>query len=325
MIRLYDKNILITGGTGLVGRALLNELITLDNYNTITVISLDYPTDWIPNKRISWIKDDLTNPSLDCLLAEDIDIIFHIAGFRGSPVMTTTRQYEFFYKNLQCNTHVLHAMLNHPTMQWGVYTSSLGVYGPSTIFKEEEMWNHNPSQNDWYAGWAKRMGEVQIDAFEEQYHKRNISIIKPATIYGPYDNFDLNTSMVVAALIRKAVEASYKKEPLSVWGDGSPIRDFIHATDVARAMIFLVENKITRPVNIGSGTGITIRELAETIVWELPRNFYKPQIVWDISKPMGDKKRILDISRINKYGFKNFISLKDGIRNTIQWYIDNVK
>ena len=159
------------------------------------------------------------------------------------------------------------------------------------------------------------MGEVQAEAYAVQNGKSNVSIVRPANVYGPYDNFDTKSAMVIPSLIRKA----HENEFLSVWGDGSSIRDFIYAEDVARGMLHMVKNKVTDPVNLGSGTGVTIKELAETIASELDR-----EIKWDTEKPMGDKIRLFDTTRAESYGFKPSVSLKDGISQTIRWFLDNI-
>jgi GDP-L-fucose synthase len=122
--------------------------------------------------------------------------------------------------------------------------------------------------------------------------------------------------MVVPSLIRKA----HENEFLSVWGDGSPIRDFIYAEDVARGMLHMVKNKVTEPVNLGSGTGVTIEKLATSIASELGK-----EIVWDTKKPMGDKIRLFDTKRAESYGFKPKVSLEEGISRTVCWFLDNLE
>jgi GDP-L-fucose synthase len=183
------------------------------------------------------------------------------------------------------------------------------------IFKEENVWKSFPSKHDWFGGWAKRMGELQAEAYAIQNGKSNVSIVRPANVYGPYDNFDTDNAMVIPSLIRKA----HENEFLSVWGDGSPIRDFIYSEDVARGMLHMVKNKVTEPVNLGSGTGVTIKELATTIASELGR-----EIKWDTDKPMGDKIRLFDTNRAESYGFKPKTKLEDGISNTVKWFLDNL-
>jgi GDP-L-fucose synthase len=190
----------------------------------------------------------------------------------------------------------------------------VGVYQPAPILREDDVLNTMPSKNDWFGGWAKRMGEMQIKAFEVQNGFSKSSIVRPANVYGPHDNFDLNSAMVVPSLIRKADE----NDKLEVWGDGSQIRDFIHAYDVARGMIFAVENKITEPINLGSGEGVKIKTIAETV-----SNYFGKELIWDKNKPAGDPIRLFDTTRAKSYGFEPSIYIKEGIINTIEWYVDN--
>jgi GDP-L-fucose synthase len=195
-----------------------------------------------------------------------------------------------------------------------LYTSSVGVYQPAEILYEDDVWTTQPSKNDWYGGWAKRVGELQAGAYGVQYKNKNISIVRPANVYGRYDNFDPANAMVIPSLIRKA----HDNEVLEVWGDGTPIRDFIHAKDVARGMIFAVENKITDPINLGSGDGIQIKTIAETIAKE-----FKRPIKWITDASAGDARRVFDMTRVKSYGFKLTMSIENGIQDTIKWFIDN--
>jgi GDP-L-fucose synthase len=214
---------------------------------------------------------------------------------------------------MQFNTNMLEAAME-ANVKWYLYTSTVGVYTPAEIFYEDDVWKGYPSPNDWYGGWAKRMGELQCEAYEKQYGKGKCSIVRPANVYGPYDNFDTKNAMVVPSLIRKA----YENDILEVWGDGSSIRDFIHAEDVARGMLFVVENQITKPINLGSGTGVTIKQLAETIA-----NYFNKSINWLTDKPSGDAKRIFSMERANSYGFYPEIGIEKGVKETIEWFIKN--
>jgi GDP-L-fucose synthase len=200
-----------------------------------------------------------------------------------------------------------------------LYASSIGVYSPADIFYEHSVWKTFPSENDKFAGWAKRMGELQLESYKVQYDFSNFSIVRPANVYGPYDNFDVNNAMVVPSLIRRALEE--KKDYIEVWGDGSAIRDFIYADDVAQGMIHVVENKISEPINLGSGSGVKIKDLIETIVKKLPDK--KLSIKWDTSKPTGDKVRVMDMTKAKKLGFKCKVSLEEGIEKTISWFLEN--
>ena len=172
------------------------------------------------------------------------------------------------------------------------------------------MWKTFPSENDWYAGWAKRIGEMNVEAYMKQHNWNRCSIVRPANVYGIHDNFG-KWSMVIPSLIKKAME----NDKIEVWGDGSPIRDLIYAEDVASGMMHMVENEVTEPVNLGSGTGVTIKEIAEII-----SEYFGKELVWDTTKPMGDMKRLMSMERANSYGFHPETSLKDGIIKTIEWY-----
>ena len=158
------------------------------------------------------------------------------------------------------------------------------------------------------------MGELQAEAYQIQYGWDRVSIVRPANVYGEYDNFGEH-SMVIPSLIKKAFE----NPELEVWGDGSPIRDLIYSEDVARGMIHMVENAVTEPVNLGSGTGVTIKEVAEIIA-----KYFSKEIVWDKTKPMGDMKRLMSMERANSNGFYPQTSLEDGIMKTIKWYLETI-
>jgi GDP-L-fucose synthase len=294
-----DKNVLITGGKGMVGRA-LTKLVEKESPNHITIADLpDY---------------DLRDRQ-DCEhICHNKDIIFHVAGIKGSPQRCMESPASFSVPMIQFNANMIEAAYN-AGVEWFLYTSSVGVYHPADVFVEDDVWETFPSENDWYAGWAKRVGEMNVEAYMKQHDWNRCSIVRPANIYGANDNFG-QWSMVVPSLIKKAVES--KDGKLKVWGDGSPIRDLIYAEDVARGMIHMVENKVTEPVNLGSGTGVTIKRVAEIVA-----DNFDLEIEWEADKPMGDSKRVMDTSRAESYGFKAETSFEDGIRKTIEWYKEN--
>ncbi len=259
---------------------------------------------------------DLPNVDLrdrkDCkAVCEDQDVVFHLAGIKGSPQRCMEAPATFSVPMIQFNANMVEAAYN-ADVDWFLYTSSVGVYHPAEVFVENDVWKTFPSENDWYAGWAKRVGELNVQAYMKEYDWNKCSIVRPANVYGPNDNFG-QYSMVIPSLIKKA----HENEVLEVWGDGSPVRDFVYSEDVARAMKFVVENKITEPVNIGSGTGTTIKEIADIIA-----NYFGKEIKWDITKPMGDMKRIMSTDRLESYGFKLKYDLKEGIEKTIEWYLN---
>jgi GDP-L-fucose synthase len=158
------------------------------------------------------------------------------------------------------------------------------------------------------------MGELNVEAFMIEYGRKNCSIVRPANIYGKWDVFS-DKATVIGSLINKG----YQDDVLNVWGDGTPIRDFIYSKDVARGMLHMVENKVTEPVNLGSGTGVTIKEISEIIA-----NYFSKDIIWDSEKPMGDKKRLMSVERAESYGFKPQVSLENGLIRTMKWYEENV-
>jgi len=289
-----DKNILITGGKGMIGRA-LTKLIEKESPRYIKIADL-------PEYDLRDRKDCET-------ICDGQDIVFHLAGIKGSPQRCMESPASFSVPMIQFNANMVEAAYN-ANVDWFLYTSSVGVYHPAEVFVEDDVWKTFPSENDWYAGWAKRIGEMNVEAYVKEHNWNKCSIVRPANVYGPYDNFG-QWSMVVPSLIKKAME----NDVLSVWGDGSPIRDLIYAEDVARGMIHMVENKITKPVNLGSGTGVTIKEIAEIVA-----EYFGRKIEWDITKPMGDMKRLMSMDRAKSYGFTPNIELKNGIIKTIEWY-----
>lgn len=307
-----NKNVLVTGGTGLIGRPLVEKLLA--HGANVTVASLDDPLR-VP-EGVIFKRIDLREFS-NCLeICTDQEIVFQLAGVKGSPAMTAKRPASFFVPTITFSINMMEAARRACVKNF-LFTSSVGVYSPAEVFYEDDVWKTFPSHNDRFAGWAKRMGELQAEAYKIEYNWNTISIVRPANVYGPYDNFDPNNAMVIPSLIKRAMDG---ENPLVVWGDGSPIRDFIHARDVASGMMLAVEKGINEPINLGSGKGITIKEIAEIIARNMP---HSTEIVWDTQKPKGDAKRLLDMTRANNYGFMPQITIEEGIKETISWYEKN--
>jgi len=306
------KKILVTGGTGMIGRQLVELL--LKKGATVRIASLDDPSR--ADERAEFVHADLTELSTCMKLCEGMDFVFHLAGIKGSPKMTREKPARFFVPTILMNTNMLEAARRNK-VRWTLYTSTIGVYAPKDVFYEDDVWKSFPSDNDKFAGWAKRMGELQAEAYKEEDGTANISIVRPANVYGPYDNFDPENAMVIPALIARATGG---EDPFVVWGDGSAVRDFIHARDVARGMIHVVEKKETRPVNLGSGKGYAIKEIVEMIISNLDTS---PHIEWDTTKPSGDAVRIMDTARATSIGFTPSVSLEAGIKETMEWYRAN--
>ena len=293
-MKLQNKNVLVTGGNGMIGRALVELLYDTTSAN---IMVADLPNVDLRDRK-------------DCkAVCEGQDVVFHLAGIKGSPIRCMESPASFSVPQIQFNANMIEAAYN-AGVEWFLYTSSVGVYHPAEVFVEDDVWKTFPSENDWYPGWAKRVGEMNVQAYTKEYDWNKCSIVRPANVYGPNDNFS-DESTVIASLIKKA----FKNDVLEVWGDGSPIRDFIYSEDVARGMIHMVENEVTEPVNLASGTGVTIKDLAFMIC-----EYFDVGLSFDESKPNGDMKRILSTKRAESYGFKPQVSLDEGIHRTINWY-----
>jgi len=303
-----NKNVLVTGGSGMIGRELVSLL--QKRGAKVRVADIKDPVDM---SNIEFVRADLRDFS-DCKkIVKGMNYVFNLVGIKCSPKVCLERPADIMGPMMQFNTNMLEAAMNEG-VDWYLYTSTVGVYQPAEVLREDDVWQTQPSRNDWFGGWAKRMGELQCQAYEKQYGAGKCSIVRPANVYGPYDNFDPDSSMVVPSLIRKA----FSGDKMEVWGDGSAVRDFIHARDVAEGMLFVVENKITQPVNLGSGDGVTIKQVADAVA-----NIAGVEVVWDTTKPTGDARRVFDMTRAHSLGFFPKISIEDGIKETVEWYVKN--
>lgn len=300
---MKNKNVLITGGGGMVAQ----QLVRLLRERGSNVTTVDLPTSGVTAD----LQGDLRDRSFCKEIVKGQDIVFNLAGLKGSPKRCQEAPGTFSVPQVQFGANMAEICCNSE-LEWYLYTSSYGVYGETDVMKEDDVWKTYPSEHDWYPGWAKRMGELNVQAYMKENGKNNCSIVRPANVYGPFDNAIFNEwAMVVPSLIKKG----YHDDVLNVWGDGSSIRDFIYSEDVALGMIHMVENKVTEPVNLGSGVGVTIKEVAEVI-----SDYFNKEIIWDVSKETGDKKRLMSTERAESYKFKPQTSLREGIIKTIEWY-----
>ena len=308
-----NKNVLVTGGTGLIGTQLVNKLVKLKS--RVIVTSLDKNME-LP-KGVEFIRSDLRFFENCLKLTKKIDYVFHLAGIKGSPEMAKKKPYQFMTPMLMFNANMLEASRINKVKRF-LYTSSIGVYNPKKIMKEDDVWKTFPSRNDWYAGWTKRIGELNVQACQLFTKKMITIIVRPANVFGPYDNFDTKSAMVIPSLINKFINS--KTGAVEVWGDGSNIRDFIFSSEVARAMLLIMFKKPKLPINIGSGKGVSIKKIVE-IINEYFGNNHK--LSWNKKYSGGDKKRVLDITRLKKLGFKHEINLEKAIYQTINWFKNN--
>ena len=308
---MINKTALIIGGRGMVGKQLTELCSKVYDEVCVADVGFKIPQDLPDN--VDYEPCDMTFKTNTSIIA-DYDHVYHLAGIKGSPLRAKEKPADYL-PMVQFDTNVIQAV-GQWKPDWFLYTSSIGVYPPSEYYKEDDVWNKVPSENDKVPAYIKRMGELSCYAIRATYGYDNISIVRPANIYGPHDNFG-DESTVIASLIKKAYHDN--NDILEVWGDGSPIRDFIYSKDVARGMLHMVENEVTEPVNLGSGKEVRISDIAEIIA-----NYFEQEIDYDTTKPMGDMKRLLSTKRAESYGFKSRVSLKEGIIRTIKWYEENI-
>lgn len=304
-----NKRVLVTGGTGMIGRQVVDILVACGS--DVKVVSLDKLR---LNSKASYIYGDLTDFGFCQKITKGQDFVFHLAGIKGSVEVTKRRPASFFVPLLMMNTNLLEACrLNR--VQKVVYTSSIGAYGAGEVFKENEDFSKEPM--DMFPGWAKRMAEQQIKAYRIQYGLDNFAVVRPCNVYGPGDNFDPENAMVIPSLMYRIHKG---ENPLIVWGNGKAIRDFAYSRDIAEGVILaLFYGTGESFVNLGSGRGYTIRELVKTL-----NKFIDFEYKFDLSKPSGFKKRVMDIALAKKrIHFEPSTNLLDGLKQTWDWFIAN--
>jgi GDP-L-fucose synthase len=308
-MKIENKNVLITGANGMVAYQLIRLL--RDRNCNLTLTDLHEKSKVFSDEK--YISGDLRSRNFAQSICKNQDIVFSLVGLKASPDECLKKPASHSVTMNQFNSNIIESAFKND-VEWFLYTSSIGVYHPSEVFVEDDVWKTFPSDNDWYGGWAKRMGELNVKAFMIEYGRNNCSIVRPANIYGEWDVFS-DKSTVVASLVKKG----YHNDVLEVWGNGTPIRDFIYSKDVACGMLHMVENEVTEPVNLGSGKGVTIKKISEII-----SGYFSKEIIWNTTKPMGDAKRLMSVERSEGYGFKPQVSLENGIVRTIKWYEENI-
>lgn len=314
MYEFKDKRVLVAGGTGLIGIPLVRMLI--DEGAEVRVASLDSPALCHPDA--AFYQRDLLELNQCREMCDNADYVFNLLCVKGSPAAVAARPATVFEQNLLFNMNLLRAS-RECGAEGFCFASSVAVYAPAEVLCEDDVWKTFPSEHDRYAGWAKRMGELHLEAYRREYGMKNLTVVRPGNIYGPYDNFDPRNSMVIPSLIRRFMSG---ENPVVIWGDGSQERDFLYADDAARAILCVARHAPPYPVNIGSGIGVAVRDIVEMIRRNV-REFRVPDVWYDTSKSTGDRKRVLDISRLKALGFAPSVSLEKGIQLTIQWYAKN--
>jgi GDP-L-fucose synthase len=292
----------VTGGGGFLGSHLV-ERLERERHDVVAARSADY---------------DLTSMEDAARMFDDADaeLVFHLAAEVGGIGANRANPGRYWYANLTMGVHVLEQARLHSTPKVVLVGTVCSYPKHAPVpFSEDDLWNGYPEETNAPYGVAKKAILVGAQAYREQYGLKSIFLL-PTNLYGPRDNFDLETSHVIPALIRKMVEA---EDEVVLWSDGSPTREFLYVEDCVEGLVLAAERYDgPEPVNLGAGKEISIRDLAE-LVAEVTG--YRGSIVWDTSKPGGQPRRSVDASRAERlFGFRAKVALRDGIERTVAWY-----
>jgi GDP-L-fucose synthase len=258
---------------------------------------------------------DLTDRRFADELVDGIEVVFHLAGRRGSVGIQNTRAATMLGENALICLNTIEAARRARVPAF-VYTSTVSIYPPLPLYREELAWSANPHPADEYAAWAKRIAEKQIEAIGKQYGVTGFAVVRPVNCFGPFDNFDPETALVVPALIHRALSG---EDPLVVWGDGNAVRDFLYVDDAARGLLAAYERGLGQgPINLGSGKGYAIREVVDAV---LAATGLRPRVEWDTNRSTGEPRKVADIGRARALlGFEPEIGLQAAIERTVRWY-----
>jgi GDP-L-fucose synthase len=299
-----EKKVLVTGADGFLGSHIVKQLQKVGAKNIVIPSSKEY---------------DLRKNENCKEVVRDIDIVFNIAAHVGGIGLNR----ELFYDNLMMGTQLLHEAKNASVEKFvGLGTVCSYPKFSQIPFTEDSIWDGYPDETNAPYGLAKKMVIVQSQAYRKQYNFKSIVVV-PTNMYGPNDHFNDTSSHVIAALILKIYNAKKNNgDKVVLWGDGSPTRDFMYVEDGAKGIILAAEKyEDELPLNLGSSKEISIMELTKLICELLD---YNGNIVWDKTKPNGQPRRCLSYQRAKEeIGFEPTTKLKDGLRNTIEWFIEN--
>jgi len=311
-----NKRIIVTGGAGFLGSVIVHKLTERGAAQVIIPRSTQY--DLVQKEAILQLLHDSTDPTTG-----PVDMVIHLAANVGGIGANRQHPGEFFYNNLMMGTQLLHESWQQGVDKFvGIGTICAYPKFAPIPFNEDNLWDGYPEETNAPYGLAKKMMLVQSQAYREEYDYNSIFLL-PVNLYGPGDNFDLETSHVIPALIRKCVEAQKQGDSQIVaWGDGSPTREFLYVDDCAEGILLAAERyNSSEPVNIGSSYEISIRELTETIA---RLTGFEGEIIWDQSKPNGQPRRKLDVSRAREvFGFESQVAFEDGLKRTIEWFCES--
>ena len=309
-----DKNILVTGGTGMIGSHLVELLLEKNANVRIVAHKREIPPE-LEDRGLDVVSGDLTEKKFVEESVKGMDYVFHLAAYTGGLGRTSTHPASTLTPNLIMDGNILECAKNEGIKRF-LYASCTCVYpNDEKTLEEEDAWKGNPPEVHASYSWSKRMGERQAIAYHKEYGM-NIAIVRPSNSYGPRDSDDLETAHALGSLIMKAIN---KMDPFVIWGDGNPVREYIYARDAAKGMLLAMENYcVGDPINLASGEFVSISELARKI---LKITNMSPKIKFDKEKPSGQKRRVLSNKKAEeKIGFVTETSLDTGIEETIKWY-----
>jgi GDP-L-fucose synthase len=309
-MNLAEKRIMVTGGSGFLGRYLMQTLAARGCENIFVPRRAEY--------------DLRYQEAIEQALADSqAEIVVHLAAVVGGIGANRAAPGTFFYDNLMMGVQLMESSRQRGVEKFvGIGTVCEYPKFAPIPFREDDLWNGYPEETNAPYGLAKKMLLVQGEAYRQQYNFNAIHLI-PVNLYGPGDNFDLETGHVIPHLIRKCVEAVENGRPeVVVWGNGTATREFLYVTDAAEGIALAIERyNQPKPVNIGSSFEISIRDLIAIIAEETG---FQGKIVWDTSKPNGQPRRKLDVSRAKEaFGFTAVTDFRAGLCETINWYLQN--
>lgn len=304
---LSNKNILVTGGAGFLGKQVVAQLVAAGATRDRIMV---------PRSR----DCDLRQLAHCQQAVQGQDMVIHLAAHVGGIGLNQAKPAELFYDNLMMGTQLIHSAYEAGVEKF-VCVGTICAYPKFTPvpFHEDDLWDGYPEETNAPYGIAKKALLVQLQAYRQQYGFKGIYLL-PVNLYGPEDNFNPDSSHVIPALIRKVYEAQQRGEgQIFVWGDGSPTREFLYAADAARGIVMGTQlYDKPEPVNLGTGQEITIRDLI-TLICELMQ--FKGEIVWQTDKPNGQPRRCLAIDRAkSEFGFVAQMPFREGLERTIAWY-----
>ena len=305
------EKIYIAGHKGMVGSAVWRALEKRGYTNLVGVSS----------KKLNLRNQQAV---LDFYKEEKPSVVIDAAAKVGGILANNDYPYDFLMQNMQIQNNLIDGALNSGIEKF-IFLGSSCIYpkfAPQPLKEEYLLTDPLESTNEWYA-IAKISGVKACQAIRNQYGKDFVSLM-PTNLYGYFDNFDLQSSHVLPAMLRKFHEAKINgNTPVKLWGSGTPMREFLFVDDMAEAVVFALEKKLPEYLyNIGSGKDISIKQLAETIQNVVG---HKGDIIWDNSKPDGTPRKLLDVSKMKALGWHYSTNLKEGVEKTYQWFQENIK